>query len=304
MGAAQLRTTTSSTEAMRLARANGDAGPGRVNVLGIGVSALNLDGAVRLVLRAVASRNRGYVCVSGVHGIIESRSDAELRQIHNRAMAVTPDGMPLVWALRRGGHPEAGRVYGPDLMRAAFRAGREAGLRHFLYGTTPDVLERLTARLTESYPGNRIVGTYSPPFRPLTPDEEAQAAAIINRSGADIVWVGLSTPKQERWMAGLRPTLEAPVLIGVGAAFDFIAGNKRAAPPALQRAGLEWAYRLATEPRRLWRRYVRIVPAYLLLRTLQVLGWRRFPLADDPLAGASVAASPAGTRRFDAPKAP
>ena len=249
-----------------------------INVLGVAVSDLDMARAVRLVSAAVRTRTRGYICICGAHGVVECQADPALQRVFNGAMAVTPDGMPLVWALRGAGHAQAGRVYGPDLMRNMLDTGRTAGLRHFLYGTTPATLAKLTAQIGRRYPGAIIAGSYAPPFRPLTPDEERHVADVINGAAADIVWVGLSTPKQDRWMAAMRDRLEAPVLIGVGAAFDFLAGNTRSAPPVLQRAGLEWAFRLATEPRRLWRRYVRIVPLYLMLRGLQRAGLRQFPI--------------------------
>lgn len=245
-----------------------------INLLGVKVSALNLGAAVDRISEAVALRYRGYVCVCGAHGLVDSQSDPGLRSVFNGAFLVTPDGMPLVWELRRQGHEAAGRVYGPDLMLALFK---RPGLRHFLYGATPQTLARLEARLTRDYPLARIVGSHAPPFRPLSADEEADIAARINAEAPDIVWVGIGAPKQERWMAQMRDRLDAPMLIGVGAAFDFHAGNTRQAPGWIQDAGLEWAYRLAAEPRRLWRRYLRVVPGYLALLALQRTGLRRFP---------------------------
>ncbi len=244
----------------------------RLNLLGVGVSALDLQDAVSHIVEAVAQGKGGYVCVCGVHGVIECRDDDELREIHNRALLVTPDGMPLVWALRRAGHAAVGRVYGPDLMLMLLQKGQALGLRHYLYGTTPAVLTDLRKGLLRQAPDARIVGTTAPPFRTLTADERATVAKDIRESGADIVWVGLSTPKQERWMAQMAAELAPAILIGVGAAFDFHAGRKSQAPLFLQERGLEWAYRLATEPRRLWRRYARIVPRYLALRAACRLG--------------------------------
>jgi N-acetylglucosaminyldiphosphoundecaprenol N-acetyl-beta-D-mannosaminyltransferase len=256
----------------------------RVNVLGVLVSAIDLRGAVRRIKDAVARGERGYICVCGVHGVIECRDDPALQDIHNKAMAVVPDGMPLVWALHAAGHADAGRVYGPDLMRAVFAAGQSTGMRHFLYGTTPTALARLEHRLLRTYPGCKITGTFAPPFRALTPEEEQTIAKKINATDADVVWVGLSTPKQEKWMAAMRGRLDAPVLIGVGAAFDFIGGGKRSAPRIMQVLGLEWLFRLASEPRRLWRRYMRIVPTYLANRALQKTGLKEFPTSREPPA--------------------
>ena len=249
---------------------------GTINLLGIRVCALNLETAVAHSREAIAAGVRGYTCVSGVHGVIECQTDPALRQIHNRAFLVTPDGMPLVWALRLAGFGDAGRVYGPDLMLALFDRGRADDLGHFLYGTTPQILERLTAELLRRYPGARIVGAFSPPFRPLTAVEEDEIAERINASRADVVWVGLSTPKQEVWMARMRGRLTASMLFGVGAAFDFHAGVKRQAPRFMQRSGFEWLYRMITEPRRLARRYAVAVPLFLALAGLQALGLREF----------------------------
>jgi N-acetylglucosaminyldiphosphoundecaprenol N-acetyl-beta-D-mannosaminyltransferase len=244
-----------------------------INLLGVKVSVLNLGSAVDRIAEAVRRGERGYVCIAGAHGLVDCQSDPDLRAVFNRAFLVTPDGMPLVWELRRRGHPEAGRVYGPDVMLALFARG----LRHYLYGASSETLERLQARLARDFPQAEIVGSHSPPYRPLSEAEETEIAQRINGAAPDIVWVGLGAPKQERWMARMRDRLDAPMLIGVGAAFDFHAGNVRQAPAALQRAGLEWAFRLAAEPRRLWRRYARVVPAYLSLVLMQRTGLRRFP---------------------------
>jgi N-acetylglucosaminyldiphosphoundecaprenol N-acetyl-beta-D-mannosaminyltransferase len=254
------------------------AAQGWINVLGVRVSALDLPTAVARIEAGIEAGERGYVCVTGAHGIVECQSDPALRAVHNRAKLVTPDGMPLVWLLRWGGYRWSGRVYGPDLMLAVFDAGRRRRRRHFLYGSTPDTLDRLSTNLLRRFPDAEIVGSFSPPFRSLEPAEEAGIAATINASGADIVWVGLSTPRQELWMAGMRDRLTAPVLIGVGAAFDFHAGLKRQAPGLVQRSGLEWAFRLATEPRRLWKRYAVVVPTFTLLVAAQLLG-RQMPIA-------------------------
>jgi N-acetylglucosaminyldiphosphoundecaprenol N-acetyl-beta-D-mannosaminyltransferase len=229
--------------------------PARVDVLGVEVSAIDLAQALAVIDGWIASGAREYVCVTGVHGVMESRRDAGLRLIHNRAGLVTPDGMPLVWLVRQAGFGHVGRVYGPDLMLACCAASIARGYRHFFYGGAPGVAERLRDRLIERFPGLQVVGTYAPPFRPEGSVEDGEVLAAINTAAPDIVWVGLSTPKQERWMDAHRPRLTAPVLIGVGAAFDFHAGVKRQAPRWMQRAGLEWFFRLTQEPRRLWRRY-------------------------------------------------
>lgn len=261
------------------------SGPAWTNVLGVRVSAVNLESATTRIEAAIAEGRKEYVCVRDAHGVIRCQKDAELRSAHNRAFIVTPDGMPLVWALKRAGHAESGRVYGPDLMLAVLQAGRARGLRHFLYGGTQGTLERLQVRLLEKFPDLRLAGSYAPPFREASAPEEAEVCERINRSGADVVWVGLGSPKQELWMARMRVRLEAPVLVGVGAAFDFHAGLKRQAPRIIQRSGFEWAFRLCCEPRRLWRRYAVVVPSFLALTLLQRLGLRQFPIEQPPGAG-------------------
>jgi N-acetylglucosaminyldiphosphoundecaprenol N-acetyl-beta-D-mannosaminyltransferase len=258
---------------------SGGAAPanGRLNVLGVGVDPLNLPEAVARIETWIAERRPGYVTVSGVHGVMESVRDDAVRAAHARAALVVPDGMPLVWLLRLAGHRQADRVYGPDLMLALLARSQAGGYRHYLYGSTTATLQRLEAVLAQRCPGAVIVGRHAPPFRPAGAAEEDAVIAAINGSGADILWVGLSTPKQELWMANHRARLTVPVVIGVGAAFDFHSGGLRQAPRLLQRAGLEWAFRLAMEPRRLAGRYLRNNPAFLWLLLLQKLGLRDFP---------------------------
>lgn len=246
------------------------------NILGVGVSVLNMERALATLAGWVERGERHYVCVSNVHSLIECQDDPELRRIHNEAGMVTPDGMPLVWLLRSAGHREARRVYGPDLLLAVFGEPSMAGYRHYFYGGAEGVAERLAARLRERFPACQIVGTECPPFRPLTPEEDAQVVERINAARPDIVWVGLGMPKQERWIAEHHRRIEAAALIGVGAAFDFLSGAKRQAPLWMQHNGLEWLFRLATEPRRLWRRYLVYNPRFIYLVALQRLGLRRF----------------------------
>jgi N-acetylglucosaminyldiphosphoundecaprenol N-acetyl-beta-D-mannosaminyltransferase len=246
--------------------------PQRVNVLGVGVSAITMADALALIDRWIATGSHRYVCVTGVHGLMESQSDPALRDIHNRAGLVTPDGMPLVWLSRLQGHRHVERVYGPDLMLACCAASVSKGYRHFLYGGAPGVPDRLATRLQERFPGLTIAGTWSPPFHELTPAEEQATMKQIAGTNPDIVWVGLSTPKQERWMARYVGLLPVPVLIGVGAAFDLHAGVKKQAPRWMQRSGLEWLFRLGSEPRRLWRRYLINNPRFVWSLLLQSAG--------------------------------
>jgi N-acetylglucosaminyldiphosphoundecaprenol N-acetyl-beta-D-mannosaminyltransferase len=259
------------------ARADDDDVP-RINVLGVGVSALTMARAIRVVDGWIARGEHHYVCVTGVHGVMESQRDAALRDIHNAAGLVTPDGMPLVWLGRLKGQRWIERVYGPDLMRELCIHSVSRGYRHFLYGGMAGVAERLADRLRARIPGLAIVGTATPPFRPLSFAEEEEIDRRINNAGPNIVWVGLSTPKQERWMSAHVGRLDAEVLIGVGAAFDFHAGLKKQAPRWMQRSGLEWLFRLSTEPRRLWRRYLVNNPRFLWGIALQGLGVTRYEL--------------------------
>ncbi|ABC90161.1 putative teichoic acid biosynthesis, UDP-N-acetyl-D-mannosaminuronic acid transferase protein [Rhizobium etli CFN 42] len=251
------------------------------NVLGVRISAVNLKSATGFIQKGIEEGRREYVCVRDAHGVVRCQDDPELRSIHNRAFLVTPDGMPLVWALKHAGHLESDRVYGPDLMLSVFEAGTSKGIRHFLYGATPETLQHLQARLLAKFPEAEIAGSYAPPFHKLSPQEEVDIADLLNRSGADIIWVGLSSPKQELWMARMRDRLDASMLIGVGAAFDFHAGLKRQAPRFIQRSGFEWAFRLLCEPRRLWRRYALVVPTFISLTAFQRLGLRKFPIEDE-----------------------
>ena len=255
----------------------------RVDVLGVGVSAINLPQALGIVDGWITRREPHYVCVTGVHGIMESQRDEELRRIHNAAGLVTPDGMPLVWLSRLRGFAHVDRVYGPDLMLAACDHSLARRYSHFFYGGGDGVADRLASRLSARFPDLRIAGTFTPPFRALTADEDQDVVRRINEAAPDIVWVGLSTPKQERWMHAHVGRLEAPVLIGVGAAFDFHAGLKRQAPIWMQRSGLEWLFRLLTEPLRLGPRYLVNNPAFVWRIARD---WSRMPASEGPDASA------------------
>jgi N-acetylglucosaminyldiphosphoundecaprenol N-acetyl-beta-D-mannosaminyltransferase len=224
----------------------------------------------------VGARWPGYICVCNVHTVMASREDPELRAALLASSFNVPDGQPLVWAINSLGHSLAGRVYGPELMARACAHASARGQRFYLYGgRNQGALVQLALNLRQRYPGVRIVGGYSPPHRQLTDEEQDAVVDEINRSRADIVWVGIGVPKQEKWMARMRPLLEPPVLVGVGAAFDFHAGLVPQAPNWLQEAGLEWAYRLAHEPRRLWRRYLRYNPRFLTAFARQLAEHRR-----------------------------
>jgi N-acetylglucosaminyldiphosphoundecaprenol N-acetyl-beta-D-mannosaminyltransferase len=233
-------------------------------VLGVPLALTDYERTLEWIDAAVAARSREYICVAAVHTVMAVQEDPVLREAVLSASFTVPDGQPLVWALRALGHPLSDRVYGPELMdRACARAAR-TGQKMYLYGgRNQGALAQLARTLRLRHPGLKIVGGYAPPFRALTDDEEAAIAHDIDRSGADVVWVGIGVPKQEKWMARMRPRLAAPVLIGVGAAFDFHAGLVPQAPATLQRYGLEWLFRCLQEPRRLWRRYARYNPRFV-----------------------------------------
>jgi N-acetylglucosaminyldiphosphoundecaprenol N-acetyl-beta-D-mannosaminyltransferase len=251
--------------------------PDRVNVLGVGVSLVNMNRALEQIDQWVETHTPTYVCVCSVHGVMECQRSEELRRIFNSAGMVTPDGMPLVWLARRR-DAEVQRVYGPDLLLAELQRSTGTGTRHFLYGGGSGVAARLAARMQSRFPGLSVVGVMEPPFAPLDALASPDTAASINAAQPDVVWVGISSPKQERWMARMRPLLDAPVLIGVGAAFDFHSGTVRQAPSWMQRSGLEWLFRLLTEPRRLWRRYLINNPWFVWALALQQLGLRRYQI--------------------------
>jgi N-acetylglucosaminyldiphosphoundecaprenol N-acetyl-beta-D-mannosaminyltransferase len=250
----------------------------RVDVLGVQVSAINMRMALDTIDGWIRAGDQHYVCVTGVHGVMESQGDESLRAIHNNAGMVTPDGMPLVWLSRLRGAKHVEQVCGTELMLACCGLSVRHGWRHFMFGGAPGVPELLSDQLQGRFPGLNIVGTYSPPFRPVTDSEDADVVRVMNEARPDIVWVGLSTPKQERWMATHVHRLRASVVLGVGAAFDFNAGLKRRAPRWMQHAGLEWFFRLATEPRRLWRRYLTNNPIFVWRIALQELHARRYHL--------------------------
>lgn len=250
----------------------------RYNVLGIGVSVLTLGQTRDLVLGLRGTTRNGYICLGTAHGLTEAQRDAELARIYNASWLTTPDGMPLVWLGPRG----VERVYGPDLMLAVCDAGRRIGLRHYLCGGVPGVAQQLRIKLEERFPGLEIVGTFTPPFRELDSAETDVLRSDISRTRPDVVWIGLGTPKQERFMAQHWRGLDAAVLIGVGAAFDFHSGRVRQAPRWIQRSGFEWLFRFCTEPRRLGPRYLKTNPLFALRAFAQLTGLRKYELPASP----------------------
>jgi N-acetylglucosaminyldiphosphoundecaprenol N-acetyl-beta-D-mannosaminyltransferase len=250
--------------------------PRTVPVLDVPLALTDYQRTLDWVDSMVAAQEHGYVCVCNVHTVMASQEDPELRESLLGSSVNVPDGQPLVWAINALGHSLAGRVYGPELMSRACVRAASTGQRMYLYGgRNQGALVQLALNLRQRHPGVKIVGGYSPPHRPLTVEEADAVVDEINRSRADVVWVGIGVPKQEKWMACMRPRLDAPVLVGVGAAFDFHAGLVPQAPNWIQEAGLEWAYRLAHEPRRLWRRYVRYNPRFVTGFTRQLAEQRR-----------------------------
>jgi N-acetylglucosaminyldiphosphoundecaprenol N-acetyl-beta-D-mannosaminyltransferase len=232
-------------------------------------------------LDARGRQHLGYLCCATAYNLNLARTDVALRQAYNRSFLTTPDGMPLVWLGRAHGHREVTRVYGPDLMLAVCNAGRARGLTHYFYGGNEGVAAELREKLAALIPGLAVVGTFTPPFRDLTGAEFATLQADIAAKRPDVVWVGLSTPKQEKFMAAHATTLDAGLLIGVGAAFDFLSGRVPQAPRWMQRSGLEWLHRLATEPRRLWKRYLVHNPMFVFRTMLQLVKVRRYPIDQD-----------------------
>jgi len=249
----------------------------RINVLGVGVSAIDMSAAVSLVQQALEEGRRGYICVTGVHGVMEAQSDPVFKRIQNMSILTTPDGMPLVWAGKLGAH-RIGRVYGPDFMRAVCELSQMTGYKHFFYGGKPGVAQDLKLAMEARFPGLEVVGTYTPPFRPLTAIEDAELYNLVAATEPDFFWVGLSTPKQERFMAEYIEKLPTKIMVGVGAAFDIHIGNIKDSPEWMKNAGLQWFHRLLQEPTRLWRRYLINNPTFLFQAALQFFSLKDFPM--------------------------
>jgi N-acetylglucosaminyldiphosphoundecaprenol N-acetyl-beta-D-mannosaminyltransferase len=235
----------------------------RVNVLGIGISITNMPAAVTTVEDWIAKGSKNYMCVTGVHGVMEAQKDEQLREIHNTSGMTVPDGMPLVWAGKIYGFKDMSRVYGPDLMLEVCRKSVQRKYTHFLYGGNDGVAERLKENLEKKFPGISIVGTFTPPFRPLNAKEGSDLSEQTARCRPDLFWVGLSTPKQEKFMNQYLPKLDTMVMIGVGAAFDIHAGLFNDPPDWIKTSGMQWFYRLCQDPRRLWRRYLTNNPVFV-----------------------------------------
>jgi N-acetylglucosaminyldiphosphoundecaprenol N-acetyl-beta-D-mannosaminyltransferase len=248
----------------------------RVNILGVGVNAINMTQAVDLVASAVSKKTKGYVCVTGVHGIMEAQRDPAFRTILNCSFLTTPDGMPTVWVGRLNAYSQMRRVYGPDFMLNVCSLSVERGYTHFLYGGVEGVADQLKSELTRKFPGLKIVGTQTPPFRPLNSSEKADLQTRISKLCPDFFWVGLSTPKQERFMAEYLPKLDTKVMVGVGAAFDIHTGRAQDSPDWVKNAGMQWFHRLLQDPSRLWKRYLINNPIFVFKMTSQLLGLTKY----------------------------
>jgi N-acetylglucosaminyldiphosphoundecaprenol N-acetyl-beta-D-mannosaminyltransferase len=247
------------------------------HVLGIRLDAVQISGVVAQMEEWISQRDGShFIAVTNIHVLMEARHNLSFRRVLDAADLCVPDGMPLVWIGRLRGHQLKHRVYGPDLLLDFCRETKAKGYRHFFYGGAPGVPEALAAKLKHQFPMLEVAGTYSPPFRPLTPEEDARVVEMINRAGADVLWVGLGCPKQELWMYEHREMLRTPVLVGVGQAFDIHAGRLRQAPAWMREHGLEWLFRFAAEPRRLWRRYLIYNSEFVFSELLEILGVRKF----------------------------
>jgi N-acetylglucosaminyldiphosphoundecaprenol N-acetyl-beta-D-mannosaminyltransferase len=233
-----------------------DAGHRRLDLLGVRVSDTNIPQAVATIDGWIKEKFKTYVCVAPVSTLVDCQRDGEYKAVVNRAGMVTPDGMPVVWLGKSKGSKVIARTYGPDLLTAVCEYGTGRGYRHFFYGSTAETLDRLQERLLGKAPGLNIAGKISPDFKPQACLESREIIERINQARPDILWVGLGSPKQDFWMSLNRSSIDAPVIIGVGAAFDFLSGVKPQAPRWMQRSGLEWVFRLCSEPRRLWKRYL------------------------------------------------
>ncbi len=241
-------------------------------VLGVPVSTINMPQAIATILSWINSGQAHYICVRDVHGVMRAQEDADLMEIHQGAGLVTPDGMPLVWLARWRGHSDVGRVCGADLVAELCAASVERGIGHYFYGGKPGVAERMASALVARFPGLKVVGTSTPPFRPVSAEEDTAAMNAIVAAKPAVVWVGLSTPKQEYWMRDHVGRIPGATLIGVGAAFDFYAGDVKRAPEWMHHRGLEWLHRLASEPQRLWWRYLVLAPKFVVMVGRRGLG--------------------------------
>jgi N-acetylglucosaminyldiphosphoundecaprenol N-acetyl-beta-D-mannosaminyltransferase len=252
--------------------------PGRVNVLGVGIHSLDLPSAVELMESAVVSGRRGYVCVTDVRAIIEAQDNPSYLQVLNSSLLTVPDGRPSVWVGRAQGFSRMDQVAGPDLILEFCKLSSEKGYSQFFYGGAPGVAERLKDVLSQRFPGLKVVGTYTPPFRPLNGQEEKEVTELVARLRPDVTWIGLGAPKQELFMAKYLSRFDTTLMVGVGAAFDMHTGQIKDAPQWVKRLGFAWVHRLMQEPTRLWKRYLKSNPRFIWAITLQLLRLKKYDL--------------------------
>jgi N-acetylglucosaminyldiphosphoundecaprenol N-acetyl-beta-D-mannosaminyltransferase len=251
----------------------------RVNVLGVGVTPLDARQTIDVIDATIKDGAKSYICVTGVHGIMEAQQDPGLRTIINRSMITTADGRPTVWVGWLQGFRKMKQLTGPNLMLQLCEESVAKGQTHFFYGGDVGVAEQLKQTLQARYPGLHVVGTYTPPFRPLNELEERELQETVSRLKPDLFWVGLSTPKQERFMAQYLGKLDTKIMLGVGAAFDIHTGRIKESPEWLKATGFQWLHRMCQEPRRLWKRYLYNNPRFIVRITAQLLGFRKYELA-------------------------
>jgi N-acetylglucosaminyldiphosphoundecaprenol N-acetyl-beta-D-mannosaminyltransferase len=268
----------------------------KANVLGLAIDAVNLEQALAQIEESLRSQRKGYVCLAGVHGVMECKRDPALTRIFAEAALVAPDGMPTVWIGHHQGHLNMERVTGPDLMLEVISRREFRGYSHFLCGGKHGVADELRDQLIARYPDVRIAGTYTPPFGPLSPTQEEELLSAINCVRPDIVWVGISTPKQEQFMDRYLPLLDTKLMFAVGAAFDFHTGRIADCSDWIKRAGLQWLHRLLQDPKHLWRRYLRNIPPFLFYISLQLLGIRSYRLQQQPSESLPTIPMPACTK--------
>jgi N-acetylglucosaminyldiphosphoundecaprenol N-acetyl-beta-D-mannosaminyltransferase len=249
--------------------------------LGVGIHGIDLPRAVEILSESIRANLKGYVCVTGVHGVMEAQRHPRFRKVLANALLVTPDGMPTVWVGKAQGLRHMRRVFGPELMLHVCQQSVKEGFTHFLYGGKPGVAERLQSNLERLFPGIKILGTYTPPFRALEADEKRQLQGMMEQLNPDIIWVGLSTPKQEVFMAENIDSLACKLMVGVGAAFDIHTGEVSDAPAWIKHAGLQWFHRLCQEPSRLWKRYLINNTGFLWKIMLQFSGLRNYELSTE-----------------------
>jgi N-acetylglucosaminyldiphosphoundecaprenol N-acetyl-beta-D-mannosaminyltransferase len=263
-------------ERRKTLRVRCSAGEQRTNILGVGISAISMTDAIYYTDKLLQGNTQGYICVTGVHGVMEAQYDERLRSILNSSFLTTPDGMPTVWLGRLHGFTNMRRVSGPEYMIEVCKLSMERGYKHFLYGGKPGTAEILKQALLDRFPTLQITGIYTPPFRPLTPEEEVDLERQIKEAQPDVLWCGISTPKQERFMARYCGKLAVKLMVGVGAAFDIHSGNTKDAPDWIKDAGMHWFVRMIRDPKRLAGRYIKNNPKFLWLTGLQLSGLRKY----------------------------